>query len=102
MTNIEIKKEIEQKIKRLKSYRIDLILWHGDGTSEGENNIYNNITVYNTSNGEKFNSIYDAGYGTEGNETNESDMKRLKLEQKKLATYLKKHLENINCLEEVS
>ena len=100
MTNLQIKKEIEQRIKRLKTYRIDLTLWHGDGTSEGENIIYNDITIYNTSNGEKFNSIYYISYGTEGTETSEDDMKRLKSEQKKLATYLKKHFENINCLED--
>lgn len=97
MKSIEIKKAIIRAIKYVKNYSIELVLYHGDGTIEGQYVIYNCLTVWNDDSREDY--IFGLTYSKQGNENIEEDLKRVRLDQKKMYTYLKKHFKNISILE---
>jgi len=92
MTNTEIKKEIlsAMKSKRIQNPQIELIIWHGDGTSEGMESINNSLEIEELE--------ISIEFGTY--EATEKDIKTLQAEQTKMYKYLEKHFENITKREE--
>lgn len=98
MSNIEIKKEIQKAVKHIDNYRIELIIWTGDGTyhkeiPENEDVIYGCIEVYNHD--DSFgDEIYTGSFGSDETMTTK-DIETLRQEQKKMYNYLKKHFKNI-------
>ena len=90
MKNIDIKKAISSAMKAKREYtpEIQVTLFHGDGTSEGSENIYLSVEIEELDLSLNF-----------GSELTEKDLEILVKEQNKMKKYLELHFENITVNE---
>lgn len=100
MTNIEIKKAIQEATKRIEDFKIRLVIWYGDGSyhpelEKDEEIITNDLEVYNIDN--EFDCIYSTTFGISSEQDiTTKQLEILRKEQKTMYNYLKKHFNNIS------
>jgi hypothetical protein len=90
--NQPIKRCIEQATKNCQDFRIELVLWHGDGT--GVDIVYKEFLVIDNATDEYLLTKY---YGHEGQE---KDTQRMLQEQQRLFNFLCKNFKNVTKREQ--
>ena len=99
MTSLQIRKEIERATKRIKIFRLEVILWHGDSMEFEGDAVYNEILIIEGLEG--YENMLDINlYFGDDMEENDINISILKKEQKKMYNYLKKNFEHVTMKEE--